>query len=180
MKNLNSPKVGAVLRASALLLALGMSACAVSTSVPTEPVQDGKPRWDSDVFELSSQADVAYEQNRWLDAARHYEQLTQRVPQDPYIWFRLGNTYARQGHYEQAITAYETSLSQNAKQAKPWFNLSTTYLLSAQAAMLRARENLRSTDPARVMIEQRLVLLDELMHQRIEDAPSHTANTYSR
>ncbi len=170
----------ALFRSGALIISMGACACAHTTAAPVNPVSDNTHHWDVDVFDLSSRADSAYEQNQWLDAARHYEKLTLKVPQDPYIWFRLGNTYARQGDYRQAITAYETSLSRNSRQPKPWFNLSTAYLLSAQAAMLRAMENLRSNDSARVMIERRLVVLDELMHQRIEDAPSHTSNTYSR
>ncbi|MBX2839173.1 MAG: tetratricopeptide repeat protein [Gammaproteobacteria bacterium] len=124
---------------------------------------------NQDVFELSRQADQAYRESRWLDAARMYQSLTEKVPQDAYSWFRLGNTYAHQGAYNQAIHAYEVSLEKNSAQPKSWFNLSTAYLLKTQHALNQAWNQLRADDPARILIEQQLALLQQLMHQRLED-----------
>ncbi len=128
-------------------------------------------RWDEDAFALSERADRAYREARWIDAARHYGALTERVPSDAYAWFRLGNTWAQQGAFDRATHAYEQSLERDAHQPKPWFNLSTAYLLNAQRAMNRAWAAMRPGDPARAMIERRLAALGELMHDRIEDAP---------
>lgn len=163
---------------AALLGLVALSACATTTittgTVSGLPDRAGDEVWSDDIFELSAAADLAYRESRWLEAARLYGTLTESVPEDPYAWFRLGNTYAQQGAFDRAITAYEASLARNVEQPKPWFNLSTAYLLSAQAAMKRSWEALRPGDPARLMIEQRLTLLDALMHDRIEDSPSHT------
>jgi Flp pilus assembly protein TadD len=147
-----------------------LGACA---SIPEESAaqMSGMGEYSDEVFQLSATADNAYRESRWIDAVRHYKKLTEQVPGDSYAWFRLGNTYAQQGAFDQAIHAYETSLENNGHQPKPWFNLSTAYLLNAQAAMQNAWQQLRPDDPARHMIEKRLRLLSELIHNKIEDTP---------
>ena len=132
--------------------------------------------YSDDVFDLSALADKSYQESRWIDAARQYQQLTEQVPQDAYAWFRLGNTYAQQGLYGRAIHSYEESIERNPEQPKPWFNLSTAYLLNAQIAMRKAWGKLRPGDPARQLIEQRLDLLKELVHSRIEDSLVQTGD----
>ncbi len=122
-----------------------------------------------EIFTLSAEADKAYRESRWLDAARQYQLLTEKVPNDAWAWFRLGNVHARQGNYDLAISAYESSLERNPRQAKPWFNLSTAYLLNARLAMMRAREHMNPDDPAAALIDQRLETLQGIIHQRIED-----------
>lgn len=144
------------------------SGCATQGDTQEQGLSEKSPQ----VFELTTQADLAYRESRWIDAARSYQRLTQEIPQDAYPWFRLGNVYAQQGAYDRAIHAYETSLSNDAEQAKPWFNLSTAYLLNARLAMMRARDQLRPGDPARELIERRLEQLGALVHGRIEDSPT--------
>ena len=150
--------------------ALLLTGCAAApTPRPTPDARGGE-----DVFRLSAKADRAYRESRWIEAARRYAELTERVPADAYAWFRLGNTHAQQGDYARAIRAYESSLERDAAQPKPWFNLSTAYLLHAQVAMGRARERLGPDDPARAMIDARLAGLNALVHGRIEDMPTRT------
>lgn len=146
-------------------IALFITSCA---SVPPETSntnQSDTDRYSSDVFQVSEIAEKAYRESRWTDAARHYQQLTEVVPSDAYIWFRLANTYVQKGDFNQAIHAYEMSIERDSLQPKPWFNLSTTYLLNAKAAMLQSWENLRPRDPARNLIMQRIEALDLLMNQ---------------
>lgn len=165
-----------------IFLCLGLGACATNGSPGSEYQSSSRDadRYTDDVFLLSASADRSYRESRWIDAARQYQQLTDRVPDDSYAWFRLGNTYAQQGAFEQAIHAYEASLARNAEQPKPWFNLSTVYLLNAQLAMTRAWEKMRPGDPARTMIERRLQSLNDLMHDRIEDMPLRTSGFSDR
>lgn len=122
-------------------------------------------RYSQDVFQVSEVAEKAYRESRWTDAARHYQMLTEQVPNDAYVWFRLANAYVQKGDFNQAINAYEMSIERDAMQPKPWFNLSTTYLLSSKAAMLQSWENLRPGDPARDLIMRRIQALDMLMNQ---------------
>ena len=163
------------LAAFGLALSLGLGACATPSGPGAPPPDDAAlERWDRDAFALSERADRSYREGRWIDAARHYGALTERVPEDAYAWFRLGNTYAQQGAFERAVHAYERSLERDPDQPKPWFNLSTAHLLEAQRAMTRAWSAMRPGDPARPMIERRLAALADLMHDRIEDGPTRT------
>jgi len=150
-----------------LLLAVSSSitACNSLPHTPTGSVSESTIA----VLELAEEADLAYRQGRWLQAAQHYQQLTEQVPSDAYAWFRLGNTQAQQGHYERAIQAYNESLQRNSDQPKPWFNLSTAYLLRAQFALQESLKNLRLEDPARSVVSRRLRQMDALLHDRIED-----------
>ena len=162
-------------RIATLIATCALSACA---SIPPEHPAVGtgsaSPYTDG-VFRLSGEADRAYRESRWLEAARKYRKLTEAVPLDAYAWFRLGNTYAQQGDFHRAIVAYESSLERDATQAKPWFNLSTAYLLNAQTAMMKAWAQLREGDPARAMIEARLEALRTIVHERIEDGTTRTS-----
>jgi len=158
-------------------IAVVSSGCAATAKSPSgiSPVA----AYTDDVFELSASADLAYQQNRWIDAVRLYQELTVAVPDDAYGWFRLGNTFAQQGAYAKAIEAYEASIQRNSSQPKPWFNLSTAYLLNAQFAMTRSWEKLRQNDPAKAVIESRLRILSGLIHDRIEDMHPSTPTRYN-
>ncbi len=142
--------------------------CATHVSASPEAEAQAN-RWSDDVFLVSTEAESAYRDGRWIDAVRHYETLTRRVPEDSYSWFRLGNAYARQGDYGRAVPAYEASLLRNSEQPKPWFNLSSAYLLNARIALQNAYNTLRPSDPARGMIAERLKVLESLLHGRFED-----------
>ena len=156
---------------------LFVSACA-TTSVDTKPrLPESNQSSHEDVFVLSQNAQTAYMQSRWMEAVQLYQRVVERVPNDADAWFRLGNTYAQQGAYERAIHAYETSLLNNSQQPKAWFNLSTAYLLNAQTAMRQSYDGMRSNDPARALIDERLVALKELLHGRIEDSAASRVRT---
>jgi len=118
---------------------------------------------------VSVEAQRAYQESRWLDAVRHYQQIVEHVPADAVAWFRLANTYAQQGAFERAIFAYEQSLTHDDEQPKAWFNLSTAYLLNAQSAMQQARERMHDDDPVKSMLDVRLMSLSSLIHTRVEE-----------
>lgn len=116
-----------------------------------------------DLFALTRKANTAYKSSQWLDAAELYRELLEKLPEDPYVWFRLGNTLTHLGQFQQAIYAFESSLAKDERQPKPWFNLSTTYLLGAQLASMRAMERLSVDDPARGVMQNRLIALENLL-----------------
>lgn len=124
------------------------------------------------LFELAEEAEKAYAQNRWLHAAQSYQRLTQLVPEDPYPWFRLGNTRAQQGLYQSAIDAYRQSLQRDPSQPKPWHNMATAQLLHARHSLRESVRVMHPQDPMRAQSERRLQLLDSLVYHRIEDVDS--------
>lgn len=120
-------------------------------------------RQSQQLFLNINQADAAYQAGRWKDASGHYRAVLELMPHDPYAWFRLGNSLTRQGEYSHAIQAFEASLQHDARQTKPWFNLSTAHLLGAQLATLRAWEVMAQDDPSRQSIQLRLDALTQLL-----------------
>ncbi len=142
------------------------SACA-STSNPKSTDSSDIQSYSDDVFKISQQAERAYNESRWGDAAMHYQLLSEKVPSDAYIWFKLANTYVQKGEFDQAIFAYQKSIERDALQPKPWFNLSTTYLLNAKTALLHSWNNLRPDDPARDMIARRVSEIDRLLNEEM-------------
>ena len=159
------------------LFSLFASACSTTSDGSQRSKKVGIKIPAEDVFALSQEAQTAYTQSRWIEAVTLYQRLVEYVPNDADAWFRLGNTYAQQGAYERAIHAYESSLANNSEQPKAWFNLSTAYLLNAQTAMRQSYDGMRSNDPARALIDERLVALGDLLHGRIEDSSSSNVRT---
>jgi len=144
-----------------------LTSCATNAVNHNSSITGLAKQYTDDVFAVSALAERAYKESRWTDAARHYQHLTEQIPGDAYVWFRLANTYTQKGDFNQAIHAYEMSIERDSLQPKPWFNLSTTYLLNAKAALLQSWENLRPQDPARVLIMQRIEAIDVLMNQEL-------------
>jgi len=162
LKNLKRLKLCLAVTA---LIALTSCASAPSVDYGLKPVKNDS--YSGDVFRVSEIAEKAYRESRWSDAARHYQNLTEKVPGDAYIWFRLANTYAQKGEFDQAIHAYEQSIERDSMQPKPWFNLSTAYLLNAKVALMQSWEKLRAGDPARDIIMRRIGSIDHLMNQEM-------------
>ncbi len=150
------------------VLLLGLAACSTVQPQSASNFEPEKTADAVDVFDLANRARQAYLQSRLLEAASLYQQIVERVPNDADAWFRLGNTYTQQGSYQQAIHAYQTSLSNERNQPKAWFNLSTSYLLSSQAAMRESQAQMRPGDPAIQMIESRLLRIESLLSERLE------------
>ena len=149
-----------------ILMFSGLSACATHSSLKAASDNEAKV----DLFSLSVDAQRAYQESRWFDAVRLYQEIVHHVPGDATAWFRLANTYAQQGAYDRAIHAYEESLKYDRDQSKAWFNLSTAYVLHARSAMQKSRLLLSVGDPASEMIQQRMDTLDALVLEKVKTA----------
>ena len=150
-----------------ILSILVLQSCAITSGVDGSNGSAGhnaeSNRQSKQLFLNINQADAAYQAGRWKEAASHYRGVLEQMPHDPYAWFRLGNSLTRQGEYSHAIQAFEASLKHDARQTKPWFNLSTAHLLGAQLATLRAWDVMAQDDPSRQAIQFRLDALTQLL-----------------
>ena len=152
-----------------LMMLSGLNACATNSAMNTAE----KSAPSVDLFSLSVDAQLAYQESRWFDAVRLYQEIVHHVPKDATAWFRLANTYAQQGAYDRAIHAYEESLKYDVDQTKAWFNLSTAYVLHARSAMHRSGLLLAAGDPAKQMIQQRMDTLDALVLGSVDSAGAY-------
>ncbi len=73
----------------------------------------------------------AYEKKEYLTAEQGLNMLSNRVPQDTLVWFRLGNIYARTDRPALAINAYEEALLREPSHPKPWHNKGMIELYTA-------------------------------------------------
>lgn len=145
-------------------MALALQSCVVTgSSHNNEPIKTRQSESAEVLFAQIDRAESAYRDGLWIEATNLYQEILKSMPDDAYIWFRLGNTLTQQGLYNQAIYSYEASLQRDSRQSKPWFNLSTTYLLGAQLASLQAWDSMKATDPGRSTVKVRIHALTQLL-----------------
>lgn len=92
----------------------------------------------SDLFQLNNEAQLAYEAGEDTQAESLYMALLRKTPNDPEIWFRLGNLYARAHRPDAAADAYQRVLSINPNESRAWYNLAIVRLRQGWAALIQA------------------------------------------
>ncbi len=92
----------------------------------------------SDLFQLSNEAQLAYESGEDAQAEKLYMALLRQTPNDPEVWFRLGNLYARAHRPDAAADAYQRVLSINGNEARAWYNLGIVRLRQGWASLIQA------------------------------------------
>lgn len=94
----------------------------------------------SELFQLSNDAQLAYEAGEDAQAEKLYMALLRQTPSDPEVWFRLGNLYARAHRPDAAADAYQRVLSINGNESRAWYNLGIVRLRQGWGALIRAHE----------------------------------------
>ena len=89
-----------------ILLILFFGGCATNTSTATQQM-----------------ALSAYQSGDYDQASKLFEQLTDEIPKDAELWFKLGNSYAREKRPQKAIEAYQNTLLREPDLAKGWYNM---------------------------------------------------------
>jgi len=103
----------------------------------------------SELVQLNEAAQQAYGEGRLKEAQALYTKLSKAVPEDPEIWFRLGNIYARNERLlDEAVDAYLKALEYDLRYGEAWHNLGVVKLRQAAAALMEAAANLPEDHPA--------------------------------
>ncbi len=100
-----------------------------------------------DLFELQQRAAQAYQEQHYEAALPLYRRLTERVPGDALVWFRLGNVQARLAQPDAAIQSYRRALLLNPKLGKAWYNMGLVQLREAAATYTEMAANIEPVDP---------------------------------
>lgn len=124
-----------------MFLAVALLAACQSISGTTDLPQR------SDLFQLSNEAQLAYESGEDAQAEKLYMALLRQTPNDPEVWFRLGNLYARAHRPDAAADAYQRVLSINGNEARAWYNLGIVRLRQGWAAMIQAHDKTNADNP---------------------------------
>lgn len=112
-------------RIAALSVLLAIAGCA---STPETRSGGG------DLIEMTRMAEQAYREGDYVRAADLYAGVVEAMPDQPEYWYRLGNTYARQGLNQEAALSYRQSLALDPANARGWHNLGMVQLKLANEA----------------------------------------------
>jgi len=116
----------------------------------------------SDLFQLSNDAQLAYDAGEDAKAEQLYMALLRKTPNDPEIWFRLGNLYARAHRPDAAADAYQRVLSINNTEHRAWYNLGIVRLRQGWAAMMQAYGHSASGTPVNIESERMIGHLERM------------------
>ena len=136
----------------------------------------GGKKTSKELFALLDKADNAYSDGNWLEAEMYYQQLLEKVPTDSYAWLRIGNARLQTGQIDAAIAAYNESITQNPNEPKPYYNLSTAYMLQAQRTLETAKDKMQSHDPGISLVNQRINGLKDLATGKYSDQVNNAEN----
>jgi tetratricopeptide (TPR) repeat protein len=73
-------------------------------------------------------ANEAYDEKNYQLALSEYLKLTKNIGADAIIWFRIGNSYNYLENYDEAVQAYEKSVSLDPRLSKAWHNMGVLQL----------------------------------------------------
>ena len=132
----------------ASVLALAVTGCA-SSPFRKQPDAVGNISPQA-LIALQESAAAAYAQGNAPAATGLYTQLVQGAPNDVQAWHRLGNLELLDGHYTQALIAYEHVLQLGGGNAGVWHNVAVIRLREAQAALDQVQA--QAPDPAEAQL----------------------------
>ena len=123
-----------------LLTTILSSGCSVND---TKPFSETK----IDTIELEQLANIAYDNESWEEVIRYYRMLSNKIPNDEKLWYRLGNAYAQINNTKSAIDAYKTALAVNSKDSMILHNLAIAQLQESTKTFLELKKYTRTEDP---------------------------------
>jgi tetratricopeptide (TPR) repeat protein len=112
--------MGKITRLSLLVVVMLLVACGSNKGArkPGESVSEAKG-----LLDLQQRAEMHYQQQDYGKALKLYRDLSEELPMDPEIWFRVGNCHYRLGQQPEAERAYREALIRNPGHSKSWYNL---------------------------------------------------------
>ncbi len=140
----------ASMRSVALLLAL--AGCAGGPGMP-QP---------SELFQLSNDAQLAYERGEDARAEQLYRALARQTPSDPEIWLRLGNLYARAHKPDAAADAYQRALAIHGSDPRIWYNLGVIRMRQGWMSLIQAYNYSEEGDPVNVQADDMIQFLGKM------------------
>ena len=127
---------------------------------------------EGDAFVLVAKADKAYGQSDWKTAEQAYRVVIAKVPNDGYAYFRLGNTLAKQYHFDDAVKAYQEALLRDEKKTKIYNNLAMIHLLQAQSTLSAGLKTIPARDGNAAQVKHMLWQLKKITRVNLQEIKS--------
>jgi cytochrome c-type biogenesis protein CcmH/NrfG len=122
---------------------------------------------EQNLFEVARLANIAYENEDYVESEKHYTILVEQIPKETEHWFRLGNVYARTEQFDSAVIAYREALVRDPELTKAWFNMSLVQLRQSMNSLLEMQLYSDKNDPLYIRSKE---LIDELLEVMNEDS----------
>ena len=140
----------------ALISTMWVTACNNQNILPAEE--------QSSSYEVTQKrADEAYDNNNFETAEEEYLSLTLSTPDDPELWFRLGNSYARSNKFDEAVNAYHEALALDPEDSKILNNLEIVQLRQATNTFAEMLQYAQEDDPLKLRAEQVINTITQLI-----------------
>jgi tetratricopeptide (TPR) repeat protein len=133
-----------------------LAGCAAPDARPVAASTRASGAGDSDLEQRLrelQQAEALYLSGRFKEAQAAYEELTRKYSNNADLWFRLGNTLMKQGRYDEAAGALQTSIGLDPGNGRAALNLALSRLAQAQSAAEVARGHLATGTPEQQQAE---------------------------
>jgi tetratricopeptide (TPR) repeat protein len=119
-----------------------------------------------DLLNIREEASRAYFDKDYSTAVTKLELLTQKVPVDGDLWFRLGNAYAKSNKPQKAISAYQNALLRDPEMGKAWYNMGLIQTRMALKTFTEMKLYTKDDEPVGIRGEKmRLGLMDLLQQE---------------
>ena len=121
-----------------LLIMMVLNGCA--TQETKKPVLN-------DLKAQQARAHQAYMDGNYELAINRYQELQTVLDKDPYIWFRLGNSYSHLKQPDKAIQAYRKAVFIDPMMSKAWHNMGVMQLRQSANTWTQMLVHTQQSDP---------------------------------
>jgi tetratricopeptide (TPR) repeat protein len=131
----------------------------------------------ADLGDLFEKALLAESKGRWQDAVELYQEAIQLRPENPVLYFNLGNNFYALGRLEKSRDSFHSALKFDDSYAEAWNNLGNVYLELEQwkeaiEAFSEALKLVSHYQDAKQNLDLALALLADRRRTKIYQTPS--------
>ena len=101
----------------------------------------------NDLKAQQARANQAYMDGNYELAINRYQELQAVLDKDPYIWFRLGNSYSHLKQPDKAIQAYRKAVFIDPMMSKAWHNMGVMQLRQSANTWTQMLVHTQQSDP---------------------------------
>ncbi len=112
-----------------------------------QTLQSREPPTTDELISLKQQASAEYEKRNYQEALPLHLELTELISNDPLLYLRTGNIYARLNQPDKAIVNYQSALKLNPQLAIAWHKMGVLQLRQAANTLTQMLQYIKPDDP---------------------------------
>lgn len=131
---------------------------------------------DMSAYDDMADIERAYSKGDYYEAEKGYMELMKKMPNDPYAYFKLGNSLVKQNKFDEALKAYHETLKRDNSYSKAYNNIATVYLLKAELSLEAAVNSFPNKHKSVSSAKKKLNALRKISRMPLTDVQSPLAN----